>query len=155
MASPPTKGGRIVRTVHRVPETLDTPGNDVRSMSDLLTARPPSSSTSLLSARDIIDKLSTSSTCSQEIASRLLRQCKPGRLQQQNSQSELQKENAQAAYALCEERQVRVRTSASRPRFEFDTGRPLDGGSLGISSVEDELTSTEEVVDNSMSLGER
>lgn len=94
----------------------------VRSISDLLNARPDPHSSGLINAKRIIQDLSTSPACTYGPTARLLRQCKLTKPRGKDHDSVKQLEDAQSTYgismALCETRQARVPAPPACKIFE-------------------------------------
>ncbi|KAK5948802.1 hypothetical protein OHC33_010226 [Knufia fluminis] len=117
------------------------PFNHVDSISDLLTAPAGTEATSLVKAKRIIQALSSSPTCAHAATARLLKRCKLIKPEHETSESELQKENAQAAYgilmALCETRQARVPIPPACRIFETILDRPMTDSTIEIVRAEE------------------
>lgn len=105
-------------------------------MSDLLLARARSDSHVLVKAKQLIQDLSSSTTCSHAPTIRLLQQCKNIKPKHENVQSDHQLSNAQSVFAismaLCEANQARVTSPLACKIFRDLLERPLPESSVEI-----------------------
>lgn len=110
--------------------------HDVDSLSSLLLARTGSESSILIKAKQILQDLSSSTTCSYAPTVRLLRQCKEIKPRYEDSESDHQLNNAQSVYAismaLCEASQARVKAPSACQTFASVLERPLSLTSIEI-----------------------
>lgn len=109
---------------------------DAESMSDLLLARTVSESHVLVKAKQLIQDLSSSTTCSHAPTVRLLQQCKNIKPKHENSQSDYQLSNAESVFAismaLCEANQARVTAPSACKIFRDLLERPVPESSIEI-----------------------
>lgn len=110
--------------------------HDVDNISDLLLARTGPESTILVKAKQIIQELSSSTTCAHAPTVRLLRQCKAIKPKHEDPQSDHQLNNAESAYAismaLCEASQAKVAVPRACQVFQHPLNQPLPDSSIEI-----------------------